>query len=666
MTLPELRFRNLSLVLLLFVCHFLVAKKALALNVFPLRGLFVQGAEGDSVDALIHPLFLDVARNQGADLFPQRIRSRLPAVPETFENKDRRTTLVASLMVARASVYRVEKLDGRVTSLYCAVTAAVHLTNVLTGEVAYSKARTTIVSREVATVGEQDIREGFTRALTAVVDDLVSDVEKESQMREVRGTVIRVTSDFVVIDSGARAGFSTGDTLTDTDGNALEVLHCDEDFCVGRMVFGVAKEGQVISKLVPASISGRARPAMLVLVESVPSAFPELTAQQVFADSFASKAPVAIVPVNPVYQEVLNEISAQTSATQEGLRKRTLPKWFVTLHVDKPITYELRTSETRRKRVTEATATGHIVDYQGRVVATSTKVERLTDEILDGFEVTLEDRQEIAIKNALVEVGTELAKRVKPDRATLSLTANSGIEDPTGILVNGAAVQVFRKVEVIEGDSRAVMVPIHSGTATVSGEAVSLQQGLDLLSSMGGPREGDVIIVDRVENRSPGRLRIQAPASITSKGDVQVSNSAASLTSILASSTTLPIYVRGLPKLVSDLLSTANSFQRDASVQEPVTDASASMTVRLLTGDKDCDDGVCQYQMKCAFQLSVSDLRGAELKKVAMEVALATSGFPQGVRESESYLLRLLDGYKAIRELAPGVVRKVSAALVAD
>jgi hypothetical protein len=634
-----------------------------ALKAYPIKGVFIQRGASDasSGEALVHPLFLEAVGVKDADLLPRKMRARLPDLPSSFENKDRRTTLVASLMVARASVYRVEKLGGQVTTLYTAVTAAVHLTNMLTGDVAYSKARTTIVARDVSPVTEDDIRSGFVKALDSAVDDLVADVERECQMKEISATIRRVEPDFVLLDRGFKAGLGAGDTLTDPEGSALTVIHCDEGACAGQMVLGTPSEGQVLSKLAPGNVGGQARPGMMVLVQSVPGSFPELTANQVFSDSFGAKAPVTLVPVNPVYQDVLNEVSAQTNATQDGLRKRKLPRWFVILNIGTPLSYELRTANTRRRRITEASATGHIVDFQGRIIASATMVERLSDDIMDGFEVTLRDRQEIAIKNALVGVATNLAQRVAPDRVKLPVSRDMHVADPAGVLANGAGVRVFRKLEGGDGLPAEVLVPVSAGSvAWVDGQTV-FQPGLDVVPSLGAARGGDVIIAERIAGGSPGRLRIRVDGPVVDKGDVPMAGVESVLASLIASGTSIPFYTGVVPGLVKDLLSSGNAFETDARIEPPATDASLQITVRLLAGARACEDSVCQDSLKCALQLAVTGDGGSPNAKAGLEVALTTSGFPESTSNEQSMRLRFFEGFKAVRELAPKVVGKLAA-----
>ena len=641
-------------------------REAQALKVYPLKGLFLQRgatAEAQSGDALISPLFLETVSLRDADLLPSKMRSRLKGLPTTFENKDRRTTLVASLMVARASVYKVNKPNG-VIDVYCAVTGALHLTNVMTGEVSFSKARTTIQLNTVTNVDNDDIKASFRTALSDVVHDLVSDVEQEFKTNQITATVRHVSTEYVVLDRGFETGFATGDSVSDEQGNTIELVACQKGACVGRPILGVpAVDGQY-SKLAPATVTRLERPGLMVLVQSGPRSFPTIAAQQLFADSLGSKAPVSIVPVNPVFQQVLDEVSAQTNATQDGLRKRKLPKWFVVLNIGTPITYERSTNlDWKRLRVTQVNAVAHIIDRLGRVVATATHTEQIEDELIEGKEVALVDRHEIAIKNALLGLADKVASQIKPDTVTLAIHNDAEIADHSGALVNGSGVTVFRPVEMGDGLPDSVLVPVSNGIAELAQGKATFVGGLAMWSTLPPIASGDVIVVERMHGRSSGKLRILVSTEVKDKGTVRLPDPVHQLTGLLATSARLPIYTDALPQLVGDLLSSANSFERDSLITLPKTDLTARYAVRLNLDGKKCDEGICQLQMKNALGLTVTDMAGTVLQQVALEAGMAGTGYPEATRDLDVSTLATMDGWKALQELAPKVVEKVSAGL---
>jgi hypothetical protein len=274
--------------------------------------------------------------------------------------------------------------------------------------------------------------------------------------------------------------------------------------------------------------------------------------------------------------------------------------------------------------------------------------------------VTLRDRQEIAIKNGLIELANALTKQLKPDRLQLRIGEGAIVEDPTGSLPNGAAVRVFRAMEGGEGLPDQVLVPFHDGSVELAAGGVVLRSGVELTPSLGAPRSGDVIVLERANGRTPARLRVGLDPALTDKGMVPAGSPVPVLASILTQHTRIPLYIGSLPRLVSDLLSASNAFERDARMKGPETDATVTFTVRINRAEPECDDGLCQSRLKSAGQVALTDLGGAVLAKVAMEGALTTSGYAQGTPESEVALLERFEGTKIIRDLVPKLAEQVN------
>src|SRR5262244_3515014 len=93
-------------------------------ELFPVGGVFFSDDAGSS---LIDADFRSVLSREELHYFEERFRKRFSAA-KTISEANYRRTYAVSLQIARASRYRVEKIDGTV-DLYAPVTASIYFTN---------------------------------------------------------------------------------------------------------------------------------------------------------------------------------------------------------------------------------------------------------------------------------------------------------------------------------------------------------------------------------------------------------------------------------------------------------------------------------------------------------------------------------------------------------
>ncbi len=387
-----------------------------------MRGVFYPS---DETPSRINLDFRAAIESGEQSYFARRFRERFPACAQTISEANYRRTYAVSLQIARASRYTVSKADGTV-DLYAPVTGSLYFTNVATGEVLYAATRTTIktvsVMPDQAEPGKRIVGL-FVESFHDVVDDLVGDAAKRFNPMTVGATVRAIWNGLAILDGGTDQGVGHDDTLIDERGNELRVISSAPSYAVAVAELGTLAAGVKFSKVTNQTLAEIRKPRVLPLVVRAPQDFPDEVLVQLFSDALGSEAVISLVPVNRTFGAVVRTMGGQMDFSEEKLRARELPQFFVRLSVIDALSYDRPTNlKYKTLRVTLALAYAELIDRAGRVLYAAHATERVEDEITSGMALDLRARKEVAVKNALLALAKRFAAEFKFETAKIEIT----------------------------------------------------------------------------------------------------------------------------------------------------------------------------------------------------------------------------------------------------
>ncbi len=634
---------------------------------YPLHGIF----HSREATAKLDPAFLAALGPAEHARFEASFRAAYPEAAPALRESNRRRTFVVSLQVSRASRYDVPKINGNV-DVFLPVTASLHFTNVVTGEVLFATTRTyiktvTLASREAAP-GSPTVAGLYAETFRELVDELVADARARLDPVSVRATVRGSWKGLAILDGGRDRGFVRGDTVVDASGNELRLVSVGRNHAVGRVELGAFAEGEPFEKLAPRTISGIRKPRVLPVMEELPAWLPAETAEQLFSDALAAQGPVSLVPVNRTFADVLREVASQTDLSQEKLRQRDLPSHFLRLHVLEPHSYEIPTNlEWATRRITDAVVFAEIVDRHGRVLHAAHGRDRIEDEITRGMAFDLAARKEIAVKNALLDLAKRLGRELKLEGAELPLVAENGAasaKDPDGLLVRGANVQVLRNVGKVGGIPEQVLVPVWEMAVGGSDSGTAeLRPALALVEGAPSPRRGDVILVDGARSGLPTRRRL-GPCGVAEKlGALDVPGYEPLAMNLFAASGVAPYFATGFGARLAAFVTSGNGFASGLDAAEPAVDFCVQAVHRIDPKEPDCDRKVCAdvTSLKLTFRLREGGPSGEVKARRGAETTLRGTGLPPGTgaaARSEALAADVLDQILKVAPAAAGALRE--------
>ncbi|MBL0276417.1 MAG: hypothetical protein IPQ24_10045 [Anaeromyxobacter sp.] len=571
-----------------------------ALQLFPVRGVYLARAAGEGRPDLIDPDFRAALGEVERAYFAERFRTRFPGAAATMDEKNARRTFAVSLQVARASKYLAAKVNGT-WDLLLPVTGSIYFTNVGTGEVLYASTRTIITT---ASIGSEDTVPGaprvvalFAETFRKVADDLVEGAAARFAPVTVSARVRGVWHGLAILDAGADDGLAETDQFSNEDGDDLEVISVAPRHAVARPLVRPPSVGAVVHKVLNGTLADVKKPRVLALVDEAPPGFPDEALVQLFADALGAAAPVSLVPVNRSFAEVIKTLTSTTGLSQERLRQRQVPEFFVRLHVPPPVSFERPTNlEYKQLRVTEALAFAELVDATGRILFTAVGRDRLEDEITGGMALPLPARLEVAVKNSLLDLARQFG-RLRMGRSDLALGGAGSdltVVDPGGVLAEGKPARAFRSIGAVDGISGEVLVPIWQLQVVEVADGVAhLAPGIELVPGVGPPRAGDRLLLDGVDARRVTRRRIGSCGAADQLGAVQVARFEDLALGLFAASYAAPVYSRGLGEAIGSLVRAGSGFKDDLRVSEPPLDLCLQAVTKIDPGAATCDEQAC-------------------------------------------------------------------------
>lgn len=599
-------------------------------------------------------------RSETTRLFPISVIETV-----TPENKSR--TYAVSMQITRADQYSVNKPDGNV-DVYLPLAVNVYFTNILTGEVLYSATRTRYtnltVTQAAYTAGtskvqiEQAYRDNLKQLTTAVLEQ----ANTEFKPLQISATVTDTWKGDYIVNKGVDAGIAVGNELVSADGSGLKIIQSGKTYAVGVPTLGVIHKGDQLSFFSTVAAADVKKPRVLILDADTPSDYPGSYAATQFAQSLGSQASFTIVPVNPTFQAVLNDISTnQGLQQQEVTQQRQLPNYFLRMKVLPPVIYELPSNhEFSKARVFRSVAFAELVDTSGRVVYATQAEDRILDQVVDGgMAFDAKDRFKVLYANLINTLSKQFIKDVKFSTVELPLGQGASkevtVKDQVGLLATGESIRVYRKLTSIDGVSEPVAVPIWDAQVTDRhGSDVNASLVLpsgDASHSMDVDGKNDVVIVEGSGTSSASNLAFSLCDTVNDIGTLHLPAINDVSYFALGANFKLP-YFAGHYAIDNKTLPDALGQYANVGFAKPVVVANINTAmclqplVKITETSRSCKgDGFCEIKLQVAAGVQV--LHGTEkgVKKV-LSVDDTISNAPEkdiNIYESYHALLKTIE-----------------------
>lgn len=342
------------------------------------------------------------------------------------------STFAVSFQVPRATSYSVNKGNGN-SDLVAAVTASLYFTNILTGEILTTISRT-VVSRAVISNDasiEDEKKKLFAQAFNTLINDLAVAAAQDFNPIEVKAKITDRIGNLLVLDAGYKKGIQTGDSLEDNSSQLIQVVYAADGYSLAqRILADNVGTGVIFHKYLSHASNGRLKPRTVVLVESQPDGFKKEYIAQLFSELVGDKAPLSIIQVDPGFYKLLNDVVRNGFLLNKDVSSRKIPSLFIRLRVTNPIVYETKTNlDYVTVRHYETFAFADIVDSNGRVNISAVGKDVIADNITNNIGPNTNERREVSIKNALIDLAQKLGKLSEPHREQVNV-----VPDPSGNL----------------------------------------------------------------------------------------------------------------------------------------------------------------------------------------------------------------------------------------
>lgn len=486
------------------------------IQIFPAKGIFgmEQGcrqdaqrieANGPSIScdfskAIDH----EATRQQTEKMFLQGLaQNQSHQLVSGIEQNTKHRTYVASLEVLRASKYTVNK--GSTSEVFLPVTLSLKLTNILSGEVIYSDSATLsqpiqVLSTELDTASTQAaIAQQYRNTLVSLTQQVTQALKSKLQVTEIQTKVIDQWKSYLVLDKGYNQGIAKQDELTAEDGSLIRVVHADRDYAVALPVL-VQGNPKSFSKLSTNTRQAMNKPRALVVDVLTYQGESKDLVEQIFSDAVGEKAAFSLTPVNHRYSQLAQSMGEQTKLAQlEDINQRELPEFFIRINVIPAISYQQQVGKITQQHVVHSEVFAEMTDRSGRVIYTAHATDKITDVVSSGMGFSVEARKEVALKNALLQLGQKFEKDIQFTRSDLSVSSSNSqtisIDDKGERLSPGMKVSVYHADRVAQ---RQILIPTWEATIIErSGSKATAQLDLPFSDNANVPvSKGDKILID--------------------------------------------------------------------------------------------------------------------------------------------------------------------------
>ena len=500
-----------------------------ARSVFGLDDVCRQEDKSSAIDCLFkEAVSTPEYREQLRTLLLSSVQSAFPAyVSDNITAKTRNQTWVVSAEVVRASRYMVNK--GATTDIFLPLTVSLKFTNILSGEVLFSRSHTEIQPASfLAADLESDatkevLRKHYQELLKTSLENVIKEASQHFQPAQITTTVQKVWKGYVILDKGLDAGIGNNDELVQGDGSSIRVIHAEANYAVAILILGkdIHKDA-VFEKIATSTRNAVRKPKALLADIHVPAGYSKNLLEQLFSDNLGDAA-FTLIPINARFSQLSQAISQETELSQDhiaGLDSgksangnfRPLPELFLRISVAEPLVYSITSSTGEvQHRVVESRVYGDMLDNTGRVVFATQAKDRIEENIPSGIGFDTEQRIEATTKNALLELAKQFTGKVKFNRFSLKVdnTQDDTFEviDSSGQLQIGAAIKVFRQVKADDVDA---LIPLWEARVEQRKGDIAIARLLLPINSIPEqtlkPKSNDLVLLDSASQGGSGGL----------------------------------------------------------------------------------------------------------------------------------------------------------------
>lgn len=640
-----------------------------AIRLFPMASLFVP--DGDAGKWVAKEFTQAVSPAVAGKYFAETFRQSFPESVGEVNDANKRRTFVVSLQVPRASLYRVQKVDGTAT-VYLPVTGSIYFTNLVSGEVLFTMTRT---HYEVATLAGQADRipaeklsELFRNAYKALVDDLVIKARKQFSPTTVSASVKSFWNGLYVLDRGEDSGIAIGDSLADAEMNSLRIVSTDAEYSIAVPELGKVAVGVAFAKQTNQTLDDLKRPRVMILVDKVPEGLSPEIIRQMFADELADKAPVSVVHVNPMFANILKTGFSKSYVSSDDSSKRKLPDFFVLVSVPEATDFDLPTNlgyQTNRTYLTLATA--ELLDRTGRVLFAAQGRDRIDDEVTSGMTFDNASRRDVSVKNALIDLAKQFneLKFRKLDMPISLQGESASIKDELGVLSQGQPAVAYRSIGKVEGIAGNVLMPVRQlEVSAVSNGVANFRSGLGFTAPAMEIQSGDIVRVN-TSQQAPTitRKRFVSCGTVDNLGTVVLGSVGDLTLNIFASGANAPFFIKDFGTQLNGQLDQGSRFEKALTLASSSYDYCIEPAYKIEAVERLCEGEPlsCAKSATVRFTLRVKKGKGQEVvAKTGLATKMTSARFfatasPQA--EEASFRVDLLD---VISKQAPIIVEKLS------
>ena len=435
------------------------AQEENTLDIYPLPAVFSAQKEDASVQN-----FLQSHRETLVEQFTGQVSKQFPNTVEGFSDRTKYKTCVSYISIPRMAQNKFQR--GKVTELFLPFTASIQLVNAATGEMLYSYPLTSVGKYQTTAGNEntpqtqQAIDELYLQSYQTLVQEIVAKAAQEFHPFSIQAVVSDTYKGLYILDQGSSSGIAKGDLLTDDTGNQLNVLYAGLNYSVAESVLGKIQKGVSFTKFATTSIAQLKKPKIVFIND-----LPDAKWYNIFSSAVGNGADFSLITVDKTFydmQEALVGLNSEFKA--ENMNRRSLPDYFLRLHVGKPVytRYATNTDYGFLDKYNQ-TACGDIFDKTGNVIFATCVQDSISDKTISDIQFTEESRFEVLTKNVLVKLAEAFTNQLKFKQGTLPITQSKDgiiyVNDAHGILGLGNTVTVFRKIKT-EQKGEEITMPI--------------------------------------------------------------------------------------------------------------------------------------------------------------------------------------------------------------
>lgn len=662
--------------------------EAAALSLLPVEGLYGIPDSDQAAQGHVHPDFIQAIGYGGAApmpvnrVFQEAMQQNFgPSLIQTVTAQNKYRTYAASLQVVRADQYTVKRPDGNV-DIYLPLTLNLYFTSLLTGEVLFSKSATSYSyltetqEQYAAGASRGRISAAYSQSTEKLVRQLVKDAAGQFNPLTIEAHILRQWEGFSIIDKGMDAGIGLGVELLNPQGAGLKVVHTEPGYAVGIPTLGEVGAKDTLSLYSTAASHDIRKPKVLVMDADTPEGLSGQFAAIQFSENVGNKASFTIVPVNPTYQAVLQQIVRNGGLQQAEIsQRRELPDYFIRIKILPPQQYDLATNQSfGRQRVFSGTAFAELVDQHGRVLFSTRANTELQDQLITGgmaFDVN--DRYKVLFSNLLDTLSQSFIQQVRFNREELTLQQVDDrsviINDPAGRLAVGQNVHLFRRLPAMDGQPE-FQVPIWE--LQVDERQSSQVKASYLLPFSEGhrlpARNDDLVKVDSGTASPPSTLRLAPCGGAMDKGSVPVRGLADLGYFVAGARLGLPFYggdyaVNAGRVPLAEALARLQyaGFAKPVRVESPAPTYCLEPLAKVDETRRECDEstGLCTLEFQIVTGWQARPSSGGQSIRKLLSVQSRFEKVPQD-SVSEYAARRILE---KIQELSPQALQQVETEL---